>query len=262
MTLSEEDLVTLCHIADIAGQEIMEVYNRGGSIWQKDDASPLTEADLRADRAIRHALEKSFPDVFILSEESTSTGSLSTHGLFLVDPLDGTKEFLKRNDEFTVNIALIKHGQPAAGIVFAPALNEMFYAAKNLGAWKRDATGVYPISTKKETSNQPLRVIGSRSHGGEQLDEWLKQLTTEYNFVAAGSSLKFCRIAEGQADIYPRFGLTSQWDTAAAQAVLETAGGVVTDFSGQSLRYGLDRPILNAHFVAAGSRELLGLLDI
>jgi len=210
---------------------------------------------------IRQELEARFPGVFILSEESVSQGSQQTGRFFLVDPLDGTKEFLKRNDEFTVNIALVEGGQPVAGVVLAPALGELFYAAAGLGAFKRDGIGTRAIATAKPGPADPLRVIGSRSHGGDKLAIWLAQLKNEHTFVAAGSSLKFCRIAEGQADVYPRFGPTSQWDTAAAQAVLEAAGGAVTDLQGASLRYGLDRPVLNPEFIALGCmalRQMLG----
>ncbi len=248
--MTREQLDTLCRIAEAAGREIMAVYEHGGETWKKDDASPLTEADLRADRAIRTGLEAHFPGVFILSEESVSSGPAAGDQFFLVDPLDGTKEFIKRNGEFTVNIALVEHGVSVAGVVLAPALGELYFGTRGLGAWKRDASGLKEIRTARRDPAQPLRVIGSRSHGGERLDAWLATLEQEHSFVAAGSSLKFCRIAEGSADIYPRFGPTSQWDTAAAQCVLEAAGGAVTDLEGQPLRYGLDRPVLNPEFIA------------
>lgn len=257
MNLTEKQLQTLLQIAEAAGREIMDVYANGGETWQKDDQSPLTEADLRADRVIRDGLEQHFPGVFILSEESMSAGLKNASRFFLVDPLDGTKEFLKHNDEFTVNIALVEDGQPMAGVVLAPALGELFYAARGLGAWKRDAAHVREIATATIDPTAPLRVMGSRSHGGDKLNGWLAQLKSEYTFLPAGSSLKFCRIAEGAADIYPRFGPTSQWDTAAAQAILEIAGGAVTDLQGTPLRYGLDRPVLNPEFFAVADLTLL-----
>lgn len=260
--LTIAQLHTLCDIAVAAGREIMAVYAHGGETWQKDDDSPLTEADLGADAVIRQGLNAAFPDIFILSEESVSAGPATADVFFLVDPLDGTREFLKRNDEFTVNIALVQGGKPVAGVVYAPALDEMFYAAHGLGAWKRGAAGtIQMITVAFRSASDVLRVIGSRSHGGDKLGAWLSTLKGEHSFVAAGSSLKFCRIAEGQADIYPRFGLTSQWDTAAAQCVLEVAGGWVTDLKGEPLRYGLDRPILNPEFVAAGIHDLLSLFS-
>ncbi len=257
MTFIQEQLQTLCNIAQAAGQEIMAVFDQGGAVWQKEDASPLTEADLRADAVIRQRLEAAFPGIFILSEESRSAGGETVSTFFLVDPLDGTKEFLKRNGEFTVNIALVQQGVPIAGVVFAPALGELFYAAQGLGAWLQtagDAPQALQVSTRPPT--QPLRVIGSRSHGGEKLAAWLATLSCEHSFVAAGSSLKFCRIAQGQADIYPRFGPTSQWDTAAAQCVLVAAGGDVRDMAGEPLRYGLQQPLLNPEFVAVGDKAI------
>ena len=260
MSVSETELESLCQIAEAAGREIMAVYRDGGDAWLKDDQSPLTQADLRADKVIREGLEQRFPEIFILSEESVSAGPQTARRFFLVDPLDGTKEFLKRNDEFTVNIALVEDGQPVAGVVLAPALGELFYAARCLGAWKRDASGVLEIATGKIDPTAPLRVMGSRSHGGDKLNAWLTSLRNEHTFVAAGSSLKFCRIAEGAADIYSRFGPTSQWDTAAAQCVLEVAGGAVTDLECQPLQYGLQRPLLNPEFVAVGCVGLLALM--
>lgn len=253
MTLTQEQLDTLCQIATLAGQEIMAVYADGGRSWQKEDASPLTEADLRADRVIRAGLEQHFPGVYVLSEESRSAGEAHDAVFFLVDPLDGTKEFIQRNGEFTVNIALIVDGEPVAAVVLAPAFGQLYFGARGLGAWKRDATGLHALRVQPSDAGQPLRVIGSRSHGGDQLAAWLAGLAREHTFVAAGSSLKFCRIAEGMADVYPRFGPTCQWDTAAAQCVLELAGGRVTNFSGQPLRYGLDRPMLNPEFIATAA---------
>jgi 3'(2'),5'-bisphosphate nucleotidase len=256
MKPTQGELQTLCAIAEAAGREVMAVYGGEIATWHKDDASPLTEADLRADAVIRQGLEAAFPGVFVLSEESSSAAGGAAERFFLVDPLDGTKEFLKRNGEFTVNIALVDGGRVVAGVVLAPALGELFWAGDGLGAWKRDAAGSRALRVVPYDGSRPLRVIGSRSHGGEALAAWLAKLPQAHDFVAAGSSLKFCRIAEGEADIYPRFGPTSQWDTAAAQGVLEAAGGAVTDLAGVPLRYGLDRPLLNPEFCAVGDRGL------
>ena len=262
MKVTHEQLQTLCVIAQAAGREVMAVYDSEFKSWCKDDQSPLTQADLRADAVIRQGLESAFSGCFILSEESTSAnGACTVEPFFLVDPLDGTKEFLKRNGEFTVNIALVHQGRPVAGVVLAPALNEMFYAAWGLGCWKRCASGISRLQVRPRDCNAPLRVIGSRSHGGETMAHWLAHLPHAHTFVAAGSSLKFCRIAEGLADIYPRFGPTSQWDTAAAQCVLEGAGGAVTDLTGQSLSYGLCRPVLNPEFVALSDASLRNLFN-
>lgn len=249
-------LDALCGIADAAGREVMAVYATDFASWEKDDASPLTQADLRADKVIRAGLESTFPGVFILSEESSSGAPGPQETFFLVDPLDGTKEFLKRNDEFTVNIALIHRGEPVAGVVLAPALGELYFGARGLGAWKRAGAAAVPLRTVRPQADATLRVIGSRSHGAAEVGLWLDRLGRGHTFVAAGSSLKFCRIAEGLADVYPRLGPTSQWDTAAAHAVLEAAGGAVFDPKGQPLRYGLDRPVLNPFFVAVGDTSL------
>jgi 3'(2'),5'-bisphosphate nucleotidase len=254
--LSEPELRVLCDIAVGAGKEIMSVYRDGGEVWTKADDSPVTEADLRADRLIRRELQARFPGTLIVSEESSPDPQQGFEGgaMFLVDPLDGTKEFLSRTGEFTVNIAWVSGGRPMAGVVLAPARDELFFALAGVGAWKTDASGTRPI--RPEASPGPLRVIGSRSHGGELLQAWLRDLQVPHTFVAAGSSLKFCRIAEGEADIYPRFGPTSQWDTAAGQAILEAAGGVVLAEGGGPLRYGPQEPILNPHFYAAANRRL------
>lgn len=255
MTFTESDLARLCAIAQEAGREIMAVYGTDFASWSKDDASPLTQADLRADKVIREGLEASFPGIFILSEESSSAGAADAQIFFLVDPLDGTREFLKRNDEFTVNIALVQASRPVAGVVYAPALGEMFYAGQGLGAWKQTAEGPRRLKTAAAGAGSQ-RIIGSRSHGGDALAAWLAKLPFEHTFVAAGSSLKFCRIAEGEADLYPRLGATSQWDTAAAQAVLQEAGGAVLGPDGLPLAYGLARPVLNPFFIALADPQL------
>lgn len=254
MTMRKAELDHLCGLAEAAGHEVMAVYRSDFASWPKDDGSPLTQADLRADAVIRAGLQAAFPGVFVLSEESSSAASHEPGRFFLVDPLDGTREFLQRNDEFTVNIALIEDGRPVAGVVLAPALGELFYAAQGLGAWKNVAGEVAAL--RSAPAGTALRVLGSRSHATAAQAAWLARLPADYSFVAAGSSLKFCRLAEGRADIYPRLGPTCQWDTAAGQAVLEQAGGVVLDAHGQPLRYGLDRPILNPHFVALGDARL------
>ena len=251
--LTPDALLHLCELAREAGRAILDVYHRGGAHWTKDDHSPLTEADLRADAVIRTGLQTQFPGDYIWSEESASAGPRAADRFFLVDPLDGTKEFLSRSGEFTVNIALIEHGAAVAGVVYAPVQDELFYAVAGQGAWKRSADRpAQPIHTAPHAPGEPLRVLGSRSHGTAELAVWLHRLDQPYTFVAAGSSLKFCRIAEGKADVYPRFGPTSQWDTAAPQCILEAAGGSVKQLEdGQPLRYGLQRPVINPSFVAA-----------
>lgn len=255
--MDKAKLETLCAIALQAGAEVMDVYARETTVWKKDDASPLTEADLRADRVIRQGLERHFPGVFIWSEESVSAGPTQADTFFLVDPLDGTKEFLKRNGEFTVNIALIHRGKPIAGVVLAPATGALYAAAPGVGAWRRDAQGETLLQLAPRAAGEALRILGSRSHAASEMQTWLDALTVPYAFLAVGSSLKFCRIAEGAADVYPRFGPTSQWDTAAGQCVLEVAGGSVCNQGGEPLGYGLDQPVLNPYFFAQGAGQLL-----
>ncbi|MRV73634.1 3'(2'),5'-bisphosphate nucleotidase CysQ [Duganella sp. FT92W] len=264
MNVTTELLDTLCAIAGEAGHAIMEVYEGDIAVIDKADQSPLTVADMRADAIIRARLEAAFPGIYILSEESRSPEQAGAdHApFFLVDPLDGTKEFVKRNGEFTVNIALIADGVPVAGVVYAPALSTLYYGGAGLGAWCRDAGGLRPLQAVRWDPSTPLQVIGSRSHGAEELNAWLQKLPCAHEFVAAGSSLKFCRIAEGAAHAYPRFGLTSQWDTAAAHCVLNNAGGAVLALDGQPLRYGMGLPILNSHFLACHAADANWLLNL
>lgn len=257
MKITQAQLEILCDIAQEAGRAIMELYDAPVGVVMKADQSPLTEADTRADAIIRRRLEASFPGVFILSEESASATTGSTDGpFFLVDPLDGTKEFLNRNGEFTVNIALVD-GKLRAGVVYAPALGRLYYAAEGLGAFVRHGEGA-PLSIKVAdfAGDRPIKVVGSRSHGSDTLQVWLEGVGLPHELVSMGSSLKFCLVAEGVADIYPRYGLTSQWDTAAAQAVLEIAGGQVVDLDGAGLVYSRARAILNPFFLAIGAPAL------
>ena len=252
MTLDERDVDLLCDIARDAGRAILALYGTDCATVAKHDASPLTQADTDADAIICERLSAAFPGVPIVSEESAAATIAGADVFFLVDPLDGTKEFLNRTDEFTVNIAVIRDGRPAAGVVFAPALGELFAASEQRPARKYVDGEAVDLRIASFDGARPLRVIGSRSHASAAMQEWLGTLAVPYSFVAAGSSLKFCRIAEGRADVYPRFGHTSQWDTAAAHAVLERAGGAVADLSGAALCYGCDRPMLNPFFTAIG----------
>ena len=242
----------LAGIAGRAGAAIMDIYATEFSSWAKEDSSPLTEADLCADSVICDGLMRAFPGIPIVSEESKAGTVGFANEFFLVDPLDGTKEFLKRNGEFTVNIAFIRNGQPVAGVVGMPACGSMYLGGEGFGTVRRDASGEARLQVTSPSFSHPLRVIGSRSHAAAEMEVWLQQLHEPHVFIAAGSSLKFCRIAEGAADVYPRFGQTCQWDTAAGQCVLEMAGGKVSTFQGSPLCYGLDRPMLNPFFIARG----------
>lgn len=221
----------------------------------KDDGSPLTRADSAAHTVICNELAALTPDIPIVSEEDSTTRERCTGvGIYwLVDPLDGTKEFINRNGEFTVNIALILDGMPHWGVVYAPALRELFWGGRTFGAWRRCALGERAIRVARpDPESRTLRVVASKSHMNEATTEFINRLgPTE--LVQAGSSLKLCRVAEGIADLYPRLGPTCEWDTAAAHAVVEGAGGTVTDLHGDSLRYG-KQDILNPHFVVSGMR--------
>ena len=258
-------LPTLRRIAEAAGAEIMADYRGNFTHQRKADDSPVTEADLRADALIRRELRQAFPGVPVWSEESdepetpnSPPASATRDAFFLVDPLDGTKEFLQRNGEFTVNIAWIERGRARAGVVHAPALGITWWGGPGLGAWRGEDDGGAAQAIRVRPGRRPgtLRVLASRSHADGRLQGWLDALGQPLEVVHAGSSLKFCRIAEGQADLYPRFGPTSQRDTAAGQAVLEGAGGSVAAMDGSPLRYGLDRPVINPSFVAARSQSL------
>ncbi|MBN1237863.1 MAG: 3'(2'),5'-bisphosphate nucleotidase CysQ [Gammaproteobacteria bacterium] len=251
-------------IARAAGDAIMSVYQREFDVELKDDRSPLTEADSLSHDVITDALASLRPALPVLSEEASGTehrDRRSWDPYWLVDPLDGTKEFIKRNGEFTVNIALIEAHAPVLGVVLAPALGVEYYGGAGIGAWRRaagqDARGIR-VSVP---AAGPLRVVGSRSHPSGTLATYLERLGA-HELKPMGSSLKICLVAEGEADVYPRFGPTSEWDTAAAQAVLEGAGGVMMDTDGQPLRYNRKDDLLNPHFLAVGdqNRDWLGPL--
>lgn len=245
-------------LAAQAGERIMEIYAGNFAASLKADQSPVTEADLRADAVIHQGLAGLLPGVPVVSEESLPPAPPPPgQPYFLVDPLDGTKEFVARTGEFTVNIALIHHDVPVVGIVLAPAIGQMFYAAQGTGAFRSHASGTHQIHVGSLASGRPLRILGSRSHGGDRLAQWLRALPVACQFEAAGSALKFCRIAEGAADLYPRLGPTGLWDTAAGQCVLEQAGGHVTDLAGQPLRYAPRPGWLNPEFLAFGDPACL-----
>ncbi|UDF03405.1 3'(2'),5'-bisphosphate nucleotidase CysQ [Asticcacaulis sp. AND118] len=263
--MSDTPLILLTLIALKAGAKIMDIYEAGFSVDSKSDASPVTEADGAAEEIILAELAKLSPDIPVVAEEAVSKGDIpDTDAVFyLVDPLDGTREFISRNGEFTVNIALIENGVPVAGVVYAPALGEMFWGGRDKGAFRAPVTnGVIGTQEAISVREAPaaLTAIGSRSHGSAETEDWLKQYTVG-DFIAAGSSLKFCRVAEGAADLYPRHGRTMEWDTAAGDAVLRAAGGLVTTLDGQPLSYGKrgrtdETDFANPYFVAYGDRKL------
>jgi 3'(2'), 5'-bisphosphate nucleotidase len=253
-----DDLQTLLdsarELAMRAGQATLQIYGSDFAITHKDDRSPLTAADLASHRIIVAGLGERHPEIPVLSEESATQPYAERRAwrrYWLVDPLDGTREFIKRNGEFTVNIALVVDHEPVLGVVYAPVPGLAYFGGRGLGAWKaHDGAAALAIRVTHRRVT-PLRVAGSRSHGGEGLQRFLARVG-EHQLLSLGSSLKFCWVAEGLADVYPRLGPTAEWDTAAAQAVVEAAGGRVTDLQLAPLRYNTRESVLNPHFLAFG----------
>jgi 3'(2'), 5'-bisphosphate nucleotidase len=241
-------------IAAEAGAAIMEIYTTEYDVEIKDDKSPLTAADHASHQCIVAALEALTPETPILSEESAQADWSVRSGwdeYWLIDPLDGTKEFIKKNGEFTVNIALIQQHKAILGVVYVPAQNRCYFGYQGGGAFEQAAGGeAKPISVA-QSAQSPVRVVGSRSHRGASLDAYLDRLGN-HEMVPMGSSLKLCLVASGAADIYPRLGPTSEWDTAAAQAVVECAGGRVVTTANEPLRYNAKADILNPEFLVYG----------
>ena len=243
---------SLCEMAHRAGKEILAVYESDFAVLDKTDGSPVTEADTRAERVILDGLAACAPDVAVVAEESVAAGNVPNVGgrpFFLVDPLDGTKEFARRTDEFTVNIALVEDGVPTAGVVHVPALDETYWTAGDGTAWRSRRGGAAERIACRRPGRR-LVAIASRSHRSAETDAWLERFEIA-EVVSAGSSLKFCRIAEGVADLYPRLGRTMEWDIAAGHAIVDAAGGSVETLDGEPLVYG--KPgFENPHFVVRG----------
>ena len=252
------NLEALCkqsvEIAREAGEKILEIYNSGYEVQEKDDKSPLTDADLAAHHVIVDRLKLLTPDIPVLSEESAklpfdTRQQWDTY--WLVDPLDGTREFIKRNGEFTVNIALINNHKSIIGVVHVPVLDIDYFAWDNGGCYKSEKSQpAVRINVKKLDGNK-LTIAGSRSHGSEQMQAYMKKLG-EVDLLSMGSSLKFCLVAEGKADLYPRLGLTSEWDTAAAHCVVIEAGGFITKTDMTPLEYNTKDSLLNPFFFVFG----------
>jgi 3'(2'), 5'-bisphosphate nucleotidase len=248
----------LMPIVESAGEAIMKIYDGAFAVQRKDDNSPLTLADLESQRIIVEGLKAVTPDIPILSEESAAAPWAERQRwreLWIVDPLDGTREFVKRNGEFTINIALVVEHEPLLGIVSAPAQQLTFWGLSGGGAFMRtreqDPRRIHTVPPQR-----PLRVVGSRSHLSPQTADYLARLPAHV-MTGVGSSLKFCLLAEGKAELYPRFGATSEWDTAAGQAVLEAAGGQVTRLDGHRLRYNCRESLINSDFVAFSDASVL-----
>jgi 3'(2'), 5'-bisphosphate nucleotidase len=249
----EIDVNKIINIAKLAGNKILEIYNKKSFDHQlKTDNSPLTEADIASHNLITQQLKKLTPKIPILSEESFSISWQERKQwkyYWLIDPLDGTKEFIKKNGEFTVNIALIYKHEPILGVVHAPVLDETWIGEQGKLSRKIEKGSTRTIKVKQYKPGEVHKVVGSRSHAGDSLNEFLKELE-KYELVSMGSSIKLCLVAEGKAHIYPRFGLTSEWDTAAAHAVVNSAGGeVVNNETKMPLKYNTKDSLLNPHFI-------------
>ena len=256
-------LLDVCNVSIEAGKEILNFYNNDIEVTHKEDLSPLTKADLASNKIILESLHKLKSNIPILSEESLVDWSIRKNWkkYWLVDPLDGTKEFIKKNGEFTVNIALIEDNNPILGVVYVPAKSLLYLAEKNKGSFKTNTKnklenfeGIQKILVSSQTTR--ARVIGSRSHSNATFDNWVKEKFPNAEIVQAGSSLKFCLIAEGEADIYPRFGPTSEWDIAAGHMIVNEAGGKIRTFQNDSIKYNTKENIINPEFYAIGNIDL------
>jgi 3'(2'), 5'-bisphosphate nucleotidase len=254
-------VLDLLRLAQDAAREIMAVYGSAFAVATKADLSPVTEADARAEKVILAGLARCFPTTPVLSEEAAELGQNPKHlgdRFFLVDPLDGTKEFVSRNGEFTVNIAMIANGKPVLGVVYAPATGDFYWGDELVGAAHATLSPEAPLADAKwqkiavrPAPAEGLTVVASRSHMDGDTEAHLAKLKVK-KLTSAGSSLKFCLIASGKADLYPRFGRTMEWDTGAGQAVLEAAGGKVLQTDGNPLLYGkANRGFDNPAFIAS-----------
>jgi 3'(2'), 5'-bisphosphate nucleotidase len=248
----------VCAIAREAADAILAIYAHDFEVIQKADASPVTTADLAAQAVIAHRLAEIAPGIPVISEEALAAPwaeRRTWRRYWLVDPLDGTREFVKRNGEFTVNIALIEDHRSVLGVVLAPVTGDLYAAEQGQGAWRQQGVGAPKEVISTRRADGLLRVTGSRSHVGVRAATLLDRLG-EHETFALGSSLKFCVIARGDADIYLRLGATSEWDTAAAQCVLEEAGGAVLDLAGRPFRYNTRDSLINPEFIACGDTSI------
>jgi 3'(2'), 5'-bisphosphate nucleotidase len=249
-------MVDVVRLAQRAGDAILSVYGEQFEVTHKTDQSPLTQADLRSHEILVQGLRALTPSLPVLSEEDSEIAFEQRRQwkrYWLLDPLDGTKEFVSRNGEFTVNVALIDDHVPLLGVVHVPVSGTTYTGQSSVGAFKHVNGERTEQLHVKSPAATPLRIVGSRSHRGDSLDKFLPKLEP-YEMVACGSSLKFCLVAEGSADFYPRLGPTSEWDTAAAQAVVEAAGGAVVTTDGARLSYNTKAELLNPHFLVFGDR--------
>jgi 3'(2'), 5'-bisphosphate nucleotidase len=262
--LNNIDIQKINSIAQKAGDEIMKIYQQDFDVDYKANNSPLTKADIKSNEIINESLKGLYPEIPILSEENKEVPyniRKNWEYFWLIDPLDGTKEFVKKNGEFTVNIALIHKDTPVLGVIYAPALEILYYAKKEKGAFKQEKDKKpQRLPIYKHTNNDTLKVIVSKSHYNQETKYFVNDLKNQckktIEFIRIGSSLKLCLIAEGKADIYPRLAPTMEWDIAAGQAITEQAGGEIVGFKTQTpLKYNKQN-LLNPRFITKGSNML------
>ena len=262
---SNEELLKISNISIEAGNIILDFYNKNLNISFKNDESPLTQADLASNKLITDSIKKITPKIPILSEEELIEWDIRKEWkkYWLIDPLDGTKEFIKKNGEFTVNIALIENNKPTLGVIYAPVSNELYFSKKNFGSYKiltskklHTLNNAKKISIKIKKTNH-VKIIGSRSHSNPILHRWISKNFNDFEIVQKGSSLKFCLVAEGIADIYPRFGPTSEWDIAAGHIILEEAGGKLKSIDNKEILYNEKENILNPDFFAYNNIDFI-----
>ena len=265
--LNEQLISSTVEIAKLAGEGITEIYNSDFDYQLKKDLSPITAADNLSHIIITKRLKILTPEIPVLSEENCDIPYKIRENwtkYWLVDPLDGTKEFIKRNGEFTVNIALIENNTPIFGVIHLPVTSETYWGSQVNGSFYSSGNNDVKEIRVSENHQNPIRLVASRSHPSEMLNSLLKKIV-DYEIIEVGSSIKFCHIASGQADCYPRFGPTSEWDTAAGEAIVSSAGGHVVAASGNSMKYNVKEEYLNPNFIVSNgkiiSERILSLIN-
>ena len=258
---NQEVILDILNIAIDAGKEILKIYKKNFNVDLKADNSPITEADINSNNLIKKRLIEIEKNIPILTEESLVNWETRRvwKKYWLIDPLDGTKEFINRNGEFTVNISLIENNSPIFGVIYAPEKSSLYYGIKNNGSYKlitqdniNTLTEFKKININKNAASK-IKIIGSRSHSNKEFHTWVEKNFSQYELISIGSSLKFCIIAEGTADIYPRLGPTSEWDIAAGHVILEEAGGKLKSFDNTEILYNTKKNIINPNFLAYGN---------
>ncbi len=258
---NQEVVLDILNIAIDAGKEILNIYKKKFNVDLKEDNSPITEADINSNNLIKKRLIEIEKDIPILTEESLVNWETRRvwNKYWLIDPLDGTKEFINRNGEFTVNISLIENNSPIFGVIYAPEKSLLYYGIKNNGSYKlitqdniNTLTEFKKININKNITSK-IKIIRSRSHSNKDFHTWVEKHFSQYELISIGSSLKFCFLAEGTADIYPRLGPTSEWDIAAGHVILEEAGGKLKSFDNTEILYNTKENIINPNFLAYGN---------